>query len=112
MAIARIIYSSVTESWDWQLHGSCRGLDSSVFFSPEGERGRSRSVRVRRAKSICSSCPVRAECRKFALAAGEQYGIWGGMSEDERRRHWDKRRSRERGRGRVRLARVVMNDET
>ncbi|WP_084653854.1 WhiB family transcriptional regulator [Nocardia altamirensis] len=94
MTSARGIYSSLTERWDWQLHGSCRGLDSSVFFSPDGERGWSRHARVRRAKSICGVCPVRDECRRFALSAREPYGIWGGMSEDERRRYWDRNRRR------------------
>lgn len=75
------------EAWDWQLHGSCRGLESTVFFHPEGERGRARAARVRRAKEICDSCPVLDRCRSYALAVGEPYGVWGGMSEDERRTH-------------------------
>ncbi len=97
MGVPRRIQSLLTDSWDWQLRGACRGLDSSVFFSPEGERGRSRAARVRGAKSICRDCPVRAVCRDFALSAREPYGIWGGMSEDERRRHWDRRESRRAG---------------
>ncbi|WP_459549704.1 WhiB family transcriptional regulator [Nocardia sp. X0981] len=75
------------EAWDWQLRGSCRGLESTVFFHPEGERGRARAARVRRAKEICGSCPVLDRCRSYALAVGEPYGVWGGMSEDERRTH-------------------------
>ncbi|KGF17332.1 WhiB family transcriptional regulator [Corynebacterium freneyi] len=70
--------------WDWQLHGSCRGADSSVFFHPEGERGRARAMREMRAKSICQECPVLEQCRTHALSVGEPYGIWGGMSEAER----------------------------
>ncbi|MFI5715874.1 WhiB family transcriptional regulator [Nocardia sp. NPDC051750] len=73
--------------WDWQLRGSCRGLESRVFFHPEGERGRARAARVRRAKQICDSCPVLEHCRNYALAVREPYGVWGGMSEDERRTH-------------------------
>lgn len=75
------------EAWDWQLLGSCRGLESTVFFHPEGERGRARAARVRRAKQICDACPVLERCRNYALAVGEPYGVWGGMSEDERRAH-------------------------
>ncbi|NKY34755.1 WhiB family transcriptional regulator [Nocardia speluncae] len=75
------------EVWDWQLLGSCRGLESTVFFHPEGERGRARAARVRRAKQICDACPVLDSCRSYALAVGEPYGVWGGMSEDERRTH-------------------------
>ncbi|HEY7051909.1 MAG TPA: WhiB family transcriptional regulator [Mycobacterium sp.] len=70
--------------WDWQMHGVCRGVDSSVFFHPEGERGRARLARETRAKAMCRSCPVIAQCRSHALAVGESYGIWGGLSESER----------------------------
>jgi hypothetical protein len=49
--------------WDWQLQGLCRGVDSSVFFHPDGERGRARLQRERRAKEMCRSCPVMAQCR-------------------------------------------------
>lgn len=70
--------------WDWQLRGACRGVDSSVFFPPDGERGRARAVRERHAKEWCQNCPVIQQCRDHALAVGEPYGIWGGMSEAER----------------------------
>ncbi|WP_010119945.1 WhiB family transcriptional regulator [Corynebacterium nuruki] len=70
--------------WEWQLHGSCRGADSAVFFHPDGERGRARALREHRAKAICRQCPVLDRCRAHALDAGEVYGIWGGMSEAER----------------------------
>ncbi|WP_083864711.1 WhiB family transcriptional regulator [Nocardia brevicatena] len=74
-----------TEDWDWQTRGSCRGVESAVFFHPDGERGRARADRVRRAKEICGTCPVLAQCRSYALSVSEPYGVWGGMSEDERR---------------------------
>ena len=74
-----------TDAWDWQLHGACRGVESTVFFHPEGERGRARAARIRRAKRICADCPVLDLCRNYALAVREPYGVWGGMSEDERR---------------------------
>ena len=67
--------------WDWQLRGACRGVDSAVFFPPDGERGRARAKRERQAKEWCRNCPVLAECRVHALSVGEPYGIWGGMSE-------------------------------
>jgi WhiB family redox-sensing transcriptional regulator len=70
--------------WDWQMHGLCRGVDSSVFFHPDGERGRARAQREMRAKEMCRSCPVITQCRSHALAVGEPYGIWGGLSESER----------------------------
>lgn len=71
--------------WDWQLEGSCQGLNSSVFFHPDGERGSARARRADRAKAICQSCPVLEPCRRHALAAREPYGIWGGLTEEERR---------------------------
>jgi WhiB family redox-sensing transcriptional regulator len=74
----------VTNSWDWQQRASCRGLDASMFFHPENERGRSRRQREEQAKSICRHCPVRAECLSSALAVREAYGVWGGLSSTER----------------------------
>lgn len=73
-----------TDLWDWQIAGACRGEDSSVFFHPDGERGRARIERERRAKEICAMCPVLEHCREYALRVGEPYGVWGGLSETER----------------------------
>ncbi len=75
----------IVEDWEWQYLGSCRSYDTELFFHPEGERGRSRRERVSAAKRICSECPVLIECRAHALAMNEPYGVWGGMSEEERR---------------------------
>ncbi|WP_395728880.1 WhiB family transcriptional regulator [Nakamurella sp.] len=73
-----------TEAWDWQAQASCRGMASSFFFHPWGERGPSRDQRVVRAKEVCASCPVIDACRQHALEVQEQYGVWGGLSEEER----------------------------
>ena len=70
--------------WDWQARGACRGMDSALFFHPEHERGPARANCELRAKQICSTCPVLAQCRAHALAVREPYGVWGGMSESER----------------------------
>lgn len=70
--------------WEWQLRARCRGADLDVFFHPPGEREPSRSVRVAAARAFCASCPVREQCAEFALQTREPYGIWGGLSEDER----------------------------
>ncbi|MEU5842942.1 WhiB family transcriptional regulator [Rhodococcus sp. NPDC047139] len=78
--------------WDWQMYGKCRGVDSSVFFHPDGERGRARAQRENRAKELCRTCPVLARCRDHALAVAEPYGIWGGMSETEREMYTRQRR--------------------
>ena len=68
------------------MKGHCRGVDSSMFFHPDGERGRARAQREMRAKELCRTCPVITQCRSHALAVGEPYGIWGGLSERERRK--------------------------
>jgi WhiB family redox-sensing transcriptional regulator len=70
--------------WDWQMQSACRGEDPRLFFHPEGERGEAREARQAAAKAICAACPVLVECRSHALAVREPYGVWGGLSEDER----------------------------
>jgi len=75
----------IADTWDWQRHGSCRGMDSARFFHPDSERGQARAARVRTAKEICQGCPVLAQCREHALTVVEPYGIWGGLDEAERR---------------------------
>ncbi|MBD8506437.1 WhiB family transcriptional regulator [Hoyosella sp. G463] len=85
----------IIDHWDWQRHGLCRGVDSSVFFHPDGERGRARHERELRAKALCYRCPVLAQCREHALTVGEPYGIWGGMSESERLHHLRMKQSRD-----------------
>jgi len=74
----------VADEWEWQYQGACRELESEMFFHPDGERGPRRRNRENTAKAICATCPVIAACRKHALAVQEPYGIWGGLSEDDR----------------------------
>lgn len=84
MSRPRALPIPLADDWEWQQQGLCRGSDSSVFFHPEGERGHARANRAERAKLLCHRCPVMMACREHALAVGEPYGIWGGMSETER----------------------------
>ncbi|MFF4381651.1 WhiB family transcriptional regulator [Kitasatospora sp. NPDC001547] len=70
--------------WDWQLRGSCREADSALFFHPAGESGAARAVREQEAKAVCADCPVRRECLRHALRTREPYGVWGGLTEEER----------------------------
>lgn len=63
----------------WQKKGACRGTDPDLFFP---ERGAS----TRDAKEVCRGCKVRLECLEWALERGEKQGIWGGLSERERRK--------------------------
>ncbi|MBA3523371.1 MAG: WhiB family transcriptional regulator [Geodermatophilaceae bacterium] len=86
MADVRRLPVPVSEVWDWQLRAACRGADTILFFHPDGERGSARARRQDAAKKICESCPVLAACRAHALSVHEPYGVWGGMSEEERSR--------------------------
>lgn len=70
----------------WQPVALCRGSHSHLFFPPNNaERKDERERREARAKSICTVCPVHAECLEYALEIREPYGIWGGLTETERR---------------------------
>ena len=84
MADVRRLPGPNADIWDWQMKGLCRGVDSSFFFHPDGERGPARAQREARAKAMCARCPVLEQCRTHAMAVQEPYGIWGGMSESER----------------------------
>jgi WhiB family transcriptional regulator, redox-sensing transcriptional regulator len=63
----------------WQRYANCLGVDPDLFFP---ERGGS----TREAKEVCRGCVVRTECLQYALDNAEKFGIWGGLSERERRR--------------------------
>lgn len=74
----------VFDRWEWQYEGACRSAEPATFFHPEGERGAARRRRADAAKAICAGCPVLTACRAHALAVREPYGIWGGLTEEER----------------------------
>jgi WhiB family transcriptional regulator, redox-sensing transcriptional regulator len=74
----------VADRWEWQVRAACRGLDPSMFFHPDDERGYAKRCREARAKRICTACPVRRECLEWALAIREPAGIWGGLTVAER----------------------------
>jgi WhiB family redox-sensing transcriptional regulator len=67
------------EDRGWQARANCMGVDPDLFFP---ERGAS----TREAKEVCRGCVAREDCLEYALDNGEKFGIWGGMSERERRR--------------------------
>ncbi|WP_433241467.1 WhiB family transcriptional regulator [Streptosporangium sp. CA-135522] len=72
-------YDDVTDqAFDWRDFARCAEIDSETFFP---EKGGSASD----AKQICRSCEVRNECLASALANHERFGVWGGLSERERR---------------------------
>ena len=63
----------------WQERALCAQTDPEAFFPEKGGS-------TREAKRVCLSCDVRGECLEYALAQDERFGIWGGLSERERRR--------------------------
>jgi WhiB family redox-sensing transcriptional regulator len=69
---------------DWRADAACRNADPELFF-PDGDV-RSARAQVKTAKLICRGCPVSATCLSWALASGQEAGIWGGLTEEERRR--------------------------
>lgn len=76
-AVAIDLDSEPEESW--QLYANCLGVDPDLFFP---ERGAS----TKEAKSVCKACVVREDCLEYALENSEKFGIWGGLSERERRK--------------------------
>ena len=64
-----------------------------MFFHPEGERGPARRNRDEAAKAVCLTCPVLAQCRAHALAVREPYGVWGGLTEDDREQIYAERQA-------------------
>jgi len=71
---------------EWSDAAACRGIESLLFFSPDVMESKEvRSRRERQAKQLCADCSVREDCLSSALAQRESYGIWGGLTEVERR---------------------------
>lgn len=67
------------ESLPWAKEAKCLAADPETFFPEKGGS-------TREAKKICALCPVTDECLAYALEHDERFGIWGGLSERERRR--------------------------
>ena len=71
---------------EWQLNALCRGNHAYLFFPPSTfERKEERERREMKAKAICGVCPVMENCSEHAVAIREPFGIWGGLTEVERR---------------------------
>ncbi len=75
----RLVEVDSDEAPGWQEEALCAQTDPEAFFPEKGGS-------TREAKRICTGCDVRAECLEYALAHDERFGIWGGLSERERRR--------------------------
>jgi WhiB family redox-sensing transcriptional regulator len=75
----KLIEALAVGELSWQDYANCRGADADLFC-PE------RGATTRKAKAICTACDVKSQCLDYAIINGEKFGIWGGMSERERRR--------------------------
>lgn len=87
---------------DWVHRARCKDEDPELFF-PIGTTGPA-AAQIEQAKAICMQCEVRAQCLEWALATGQDAGVWGGMSEEERRAY---RRARRRESASSRVAVVA-----
>lgn len=74
---------------EWHELSACRGTNPSVFFPTRGQD-------VQPARTICARCPVAAECLSWAIETGEKLGIYGGLSEKQRRAERRRRRPNRR----------------
>ena len=81
----------------WRRLAACRDEDTDLFF-PNGETGEALE-QAEMAKAICATCPVRVECLEFALTTNQPYGIFGGLTEAERKSLQRRRNRQRRDRG-------------
>lgn len=81
---ATINIRAINADWDWQSLSACKNMDTSIFFYEDNERGEVKEERIAKAKGICNGCSVRQQCLEFALQIKENYGIWGGLTPEER----------------------------
>ncbi|HEX7355276.1 MAG TPA: WhiB family transcriptional regulator [Mycobacteriales bacterium] len=80
--------SDASAAWDllerpeWHRRAACRGMGPSAFY-PESGWGHAPTAEAAAARAVCAECPVRAECADAGM--GEHYGVWGGLSLNQRR---------------------------
>ena len=71
-------YPIAADNPRWMESGSCMSVDPELWFADMGGA-------TRQAKLICQGCPVKVECLEYALENNERFGVWGGLSEHQRR---------------------------
>lgn len=79
----RSVYTLTQTSKDWREQAACIDQNPELFF-PTGITG-SALQQLEQAKKVCSDCAVREDCLRWAMELGQDYGVWGGVSEEERR---------------------------
>jgi WhiB family transcriptional regulator, redox-sensing transcriptional regulator len=70
---------------DWRHRSACRDEDPELFFPVGISDSRPSQRQIGQAKAVCRRCPVTSECLAWALETGQDAGVWGGLSDDERR---------------------------
>lgn len=65
----------------WRADAACRGMDTDLFY-PKGTVDRDARRKIEAAKKVCAGCPVRRQCRTEGV--GEPYGVWGGLTPEDR----------------------------
>jgi WhiB family redox-sensing transcriptional regulator len=85
--VGRALLPLLNPGPDWEK-ALCRQVDPDLWFPEKGGS-------TRDPKAICADCPIRPECLEYALEKDERFGVWGGMSERERRRIKRERAQRE-----------------
>ena len=76
---ARMWAVPISDERPWVVFGACRDADPDLFFPTSRDSSD-------KAMAICGSCPVQPECLDYAFDAGERFGIWGGLTEKDRRK--------------------------
>ena len=95
MGIDQLVKMRIRTGYDagnWRELGACHEIDTDLFFSVGISQAAQRQAAE--AKSICGTCPVIQDCLAFAISTHQEYGVWGGLDEDERRsliRKWRRR---------------------
>jgi len=74
----------------WMRSAACANVDPELFFPANSRQP------ATEAKEVCAGCPVRAECLEYSLVNEEEYGVWGGLAEKERRQLLNQRRHHDR----------------
>ncbi|MEO7397249.1 MAG: WhiB family transcriptional regulator, partial [Ilumatobacteraceae bacterium] len=77
--VGMVYDSDDIQDMSWADLGRCAGIDPEVFFPGRGQDAAP-------AKALCRECPVRRQCLTWALQTGQKHGIWGGMTDNQRRR--------------------------
>lgn len=103
----RRVTTNAAHDTDWRFGAPCGQADPELFF-PIGYSKEARD-QEKQAKRICGTCPVAETCLQWALATRQDSGVWGGLSEDERRRIHRRTRPTYRGGGKTAVDNILDN---